>query len=75
MKQSPHANWRMPAGVGLMLAIIVGWAMLVDAFMAWIGPIPEIVRALLYLVAGIIWILPLRPLMIWMNRGNAPSDD
>jgi Protein of unknown function (DUF2842) len=29
-----------------------------------------VLQALIYLIAGTIWIAPLRPLMIWMETGK-----
>jgi Protein of unknown function (DUF2842) len=28
-----------------------------------------------YIVAGIVWIFPLKPLFAWMNRGTPPVED
>lgn len=61
-------NWRMPAGVLAMLVWIVAWTMLASEAISRLEPLPQWARALLYCVAGIVWILPLRPLMVWMNR-------
>jgi hypothetical protein len=28
-----------------------------------------------YIVAGIVWIFPLKPLFAWMNRGTPPVEE
>ena len=46
--------------------------MVVERVMDWIGPTCRqcSVLAIVYAVAGIIWIAPLRPLLIWMETGS-----
>ena len=36
---------------------------------------PKWVQLLFYIVAGIGWALPLKPLMLWMNSGQASNED
>jgi hypothetical protein len=62
--------WRKPAGVGIILAMIVllGWA--IGSFASDISRLPILLQALLYLVAGIVWIAPLGPLLRWMETGK-----
>jgi hypothetical protein len=54
--------------MALILLLIAGWSVLVVAGAGWIGALPWPAQALYYLVAGIAWVLPLRPLIRWMNR-------
>jgi hypothetical protein len=61
-------RWRTLAGMALILLLIAGWSVLVVAGAGWIGALPWPAQALYYLVAGIAWVLPLRPLIRWMNR-------
>ena len=53
-----------------ILAIIVIWAGLVISATPIIGGLPILVQGVIYLIAGIIWIAPLRPLLIWMETGS-----
>lgn len=64
-------NWRMPAGVVAMMVWIIAWTMLASEVIGRLEPLPQWARAMLYCIAGIVWILPLRPLMLWMNRAPA----
>ena len=68
--QEHEPSWRKPAGVGLILLIIAGWAVLVVSAMDWIGPLPTLLSLAIYAVAGIVWIAPLRPILIWMETGR-----
>jgi len=63
-------SWRKPVGI---LAILFGvgvWAILVASASPWIGGLPSLVQALVYLIAGTVWILPLRPMLLWMETGR-----
>ena len=68
MPVDPQPSWRTGAGMALILAWIVGWSVLVVTAAAWIAALPVPVHLLYYAVAGIAWILPLKPLLRWMHR-------
>ena len=61
---------RKPAGVLGMVAGLVVYAVIIASLAGPIGRLPVLVQAVLYLVLGIIWILPLRPLLLWMETGR-----
>ncbi|MCJ8156015.1 DUF2842 domain-containing protein [Sphingomonas sp. LaA6.9] len=63
-------SWRKPAGMFLILLLITVWAVLIASLSPWIGALPRLVQALIYLVAGVIWIVPLKPLLLWMETGK-----
>jgi len=63
-------TWRKPAGMGLILLLILAWAGLVASQAERIGRLPWPLQAIIYFVAGIIWILPLKPLLYWMELGR-----
>ena len=63
-------SWRKPAGaLGIILLILV-WVVAVASFSAEIGSLPVLVQMLVYVVLGIVWILPLKPLLRWMETGR-----
>ena len=64
------ASWRKPAGMFAILLLILVWVVLVASFSRQIGALPILVQLLLYLVLGIVWIAPLKPLLRWMETGN-----
>jgi Protein of unknown function (DUF2842) len=58
-----------------ILAIIAIWTFIVVSASAYIGQLHILLQAIIYLIAGVVWIAPLRPLLIWMETGSfkAPS--
>jgi carbon starvation protein CstA len=63
-------TWRKPAGIGLILLIILIWAVIVASAADLMAGQPWPVQAIFYVVAGIVWILPLKPLLRWMETGR-----
>jgi hypothetical protein len=63
-------SWRKPAGMIAILLLILVWVVLVASFSAQIGALPILVQLLIYIVSGIVWILPLKPLLLWMETGR-----
>jgi hypothetical protein len=70
--KQPHTppSWRKPVGMIAIMAIIAIWALIVVSATAYIQQLHILAQAIIYLVAGIIWIAPLRPLLIWMETGS-----
>ena len=70
--QTPNSepSWRKPAGIGLILLIIAVWAWVATSVIGWLGDLPPLIAILLYAAAGIVWILPLRPVLLWMETGR-----
>lgn len=66
----PQPSWRKPVGMLAILAIIAIWGGLIATFAAEIGTWPRILQLIFYMVAGIIWIFPVRPLLSWMEIGR-----
>ncbi len=63
-------SWRQPAGILLILLLIAGWAVLVASAAPLIENAPRWLHIVYYLVAGIVWIVPLKPLLRWMETGR-----
>ncbi len=63
-------TWRKPAGIFLILALIAGWAVLVASGADLLAGLPWPVHAVYFVVAGIVWIAPLKPLLRWMETGR-----
>ena len=63
-------TWRKPAGIFLILALIVAWCGLVVSAADLIEGAAWPVKAAFFLVAGLAWILPLKPLLRWMETGS-----
>ena len=69
MKQS-QPSWRKPAGIFAILALIALWAVAIASFSNRIGGWPIWLQSIFYVFAGIVWILPLKPLLRWMETGS-----
>lgn len=67
---NPQPSWRKPAGMAMILLLILVWAVLIASLSTWVGDWPVLVQALFYLIAGTIWIMPLKPLLRWMELGR-----
>jgi len=63
-------NWRRPAGIAAILLLIIVWAILVASLSGIVGHWPILLQGLFYLVAGIAWIAPLKPLLRWSQTGQ-----
>ena len=63
-------TWRKPAGIALILLLIAAWAVLVATGADLLAGLPWPVHALYFVVAGIAWIAPLKPLLRWMETGR-----
>lgn len=70
MNDVPEPSWRKPAGIFLILLLIFLWAGLVVTASPWIERLPVLLQGIVYLVAGIVWIAPLKPLLRWMELGR-----
>ena len=67
-------SWRRLAAIAAILLLILTWAVLIATFARFVGHWPVIVQALFYLVAGIAWIGPLKPLLRWSQTGQWSKD-
>lgn len=61
---------RKLAGIAAILLLIVVWAVLISSLSPFVGRLPVIVQALFYLIVGIAWIAPLKPLLRWSQTGR-----
>jgi Protein of unknown function (DUF2842) len=64
---------RKLAGIGLILLLIVFWAAFVASLAQVVGQWPILAQAPFYLMMGIIWIIPLKPLVRWIQTGRWSS--
>ena len=63
-------RWRNGAGIAGILLLIVLLAVVVASFSGVVGRWPVLGQALFYLVIGVVWIAPLKPLLRWMETGR-----
>lgn len=70
MTPPPQPSWRKPAGIFAIIGLIAIWAILVASLAGTVGGWPILGQAVFYLLAGIAWVFPLRPLLRWMETGR-----
>lgn len=69
MRQDP--TWRLPIGVlGLTVAIAIYAVIVARHAPDLIGQWPIWAQSLAYLALGLVWLLPLRRFLIWMETGR-----
>lgn len=66
----PPPSWRKPAGSFLILGLIIVWAVVIASFSESIGRLPGWAQIPVYVVSGLVWIAPLKPLLRWMETGR-----
>ncbi|HWJ60179.1 MAG TPA: DUF2842 domain-containing protein [Sphingomicrobium sp.] len=66
----PAPSARKLVAIALILLLIVVWAVLVASLAQFVEHWPVLVQALFYLVMGLAWIVPLRPLIRWSQTGH-----
>jgi predicted membrane channel-forming protein YqfA (hemolysin III family) len=63
-------SYRKLVGIVLILLLIVVWAAFVASLAQIVGRWPILIQAPFYLVMGIVWIIPLKPLVRWIQTGS-----
>lgn len=61
---------RIPLGILGLLVVLAAYALAVAWASQWIGRLPVLLQAVVYLVLGLIWLLPLRRFLVWMETGR-----
>lgn len=61
---------RKLVGIALILAIILFWATFVASLSPFVGKWPVLVQAPYYLIVGVVWAIPLKPLIRWIETGS-----
>jgi hypothetical protein len=69
MRETP--TWRIPFGIfSLFIALIVYGAVVARYAPSIIGGWSGAAQTVVYLVLGLIWLLPLKRFLIWMETGS-----
>lgn len=75
MRREP--TWRIPAGILLLLLALAIYGIAIARLLApLIAGWHALAQTLVYAVLGVIWLLPLRNFLIWMETGrwSAPKE-
>lgn len=66
----PEPSARKPFGILGILLLISVWVIIVASFSGLVGKWHIAAQSLFYLIAGTAWIIPLGPLLRWMEGGK-----
>jgi membrane protein implicated in regulation of membrane protease activity len=70
MDHAMTPDWRKPVGMLAILGLIAIWSIVIMSLSGVVGQWHWTLQFAFYLVAGIIWITPLKPLLRWMETGR-----
>ena len=59
----------------VLLIYIAAWIGIAGTIGSQTGNWPFWAQMAFFIIAGLGWIFPLKPLFGWINRGSAPEDD
>ena len=65
---------RKPVAMFIMLFYLAVYIWFVSLAATAIGDAHSLIQLGFYVVAGFIWIIPLKPLFAWMNVGTPPPE-
>lgn len=69
MRKEP--TWRIPVGILALLASLAFYGLIIARYLPdLIGAWPTLAQTLVYLALGLLWLLPLRRFLIWMETGR-----
>lgn len=69
MREEP--SWRLPVGILALLAGLTVYGLLIARYVPdLIGNWPAWAQTPVYLALGLVWLLPLRRFLIWMETGR-----
>lgn len=69
MREEP--SWRIPVGVLALVIALAAYTIAVATWLpTWIGNWPVLGQLPVYLLLGVVWLLPLRRFLIWMETGR-----
>ncbi|MBB3587243.1 DUF2842 domain-containing protein [Sphingomonas sp. BK481] len=63
-------SWRKPAGMLGILLLITLWCVAIVSLSTIVGSWQWLGQLAFYLVTGLIWIAPLKPVLLWMETGR-----
>ena len=64
-----HPSWRKPVGIILILLLILLWCGIAVTLLEQLSGLNFWLQLPAYVILGVAWIFPVRPLLTWMNTG------
>jgi len=69
MRETP--TWRIPIGIIALFCVLMAYAIIIARYAPdLIGQWPGWAQTIVYLALGVIWLLPLKRFLIWMETGR-----
>lgn len=69
MREEP--TLRIPLGILALLGALLAYGVAVATWVPpWIEKWPTMAQTMVYIVLGVIWLLPLKRFLIWMETGR-----
>ena len=68
MRQKP--TLRIPLGILALVGALTLYALVVAWASQWIGQLHVLLQTPIYIALGVVWLLPLRRFLIWMETGR-----
>ena len=65
-----NPSWRKPFGMLAILLLIFVWVVIVASFSGVVWYWHWAAQLVFYVVTGMIWIAPLKPMLSWMETGK-----
>jgi hypothetical protein len=69
--EPPQPSYRKLVGIAAILLLIAIWAIFVATLAHVVGYWPVLAQAAFYLFMGTVWVLPLKPLLRWIETGSS----
>ncbi len=66
---------RKPLTILALIAFMLVWVWAAVTIGTRLTGLPGWVQLVFYIAAGTLWVLPLRPLLAWMNAAEPPEED
>ena len=64
-------TWRIPVGVLALFAALMAYGIVIARYVpGLIGTWPTLAQTPVYIVLGLLWLLPMRRFLIWMETGR-----
>lgn len=63
-------SWRKPVGMIFIILLILVWSGVSVTLIEKLGNLNFWLLLPIYIVLGVAWIFPIKPLLLWMNTGK-----
>lgn len=65
-------TWRIPFGIVVLMIALTAYALVIARYVpGMIGGWHAIFQAVVYLILGLVWLLPLKRFLLWMENGRS----